>query len=145
MLATEYFRNKSAKFDANEQELFETLFPELSAFEFLQLLKAGSWTNLRSRERFIIAQQKNVKLGLIWRGQAKVLKETEVAAHLKKGTFIGEISFLTGEKPTADVLLESGSLVLVWDHKKLRQWISKNFDAAISFQRLMTSDLAVRI
>ena len=30
MLATEYFRNKSAKFDANEQELFETLFSELS-------------------------------------------------------------------------------------------------------------------
>ena len=70
------------------------------------------------------------------------MKETEVAAHLKKGTFIGEISFLTGEKPTADVLLESGSLVLVWDHEKLRQWISKNSDAAISFQRLMTSDLA---
>ena len=74
MLAAEYFRNKSARFDTNEQELFETLFSELSAFEFLQLLKAGSWKSLRRRERFITAQQKNVKLGLIWRGQAKVLK-----------------------------------------------------------------------
>ena len=84
MLATEYFRNKSAKFDANEQELFETLFSELSAFEFLQLLKAGSWTSLRSQERFIIAQQKNVKLGLIWRGQAKVLKGKEGCCTFKK-------------------------------------------------------------
>ena len=145
MLATELIRNKSAQFDEDEQELFETLFPELSPFEFLQLLNAGSWITIRSRERFISARQENFKLGLIWRGQAKVLKENEVAAHLKKGTFIREISFLTGEKPTADVLLESGSLVLVWDHEKLRQWISKNSDAAISFQRLMTSNLAAKI
>ena len=145
MLATEHIRNKSAQFDEDEQELFETLFPELSPFEFLQLLNAGSWKAIHSRERFISARQENFKLGLIWRGQAKVLKENEVAAHLKRGTFIGEVSFLTGEKPTADVLLESGSLVLVRDHKKLRQWISKNFDAAISFQRLMTSDLAAKI
>lgn len=145
MLAAEYFRNKSARFDTNEQELFETLFPELSAFEFLQLLKAGSWKSLRRRERFITAQQKNVKLGLIWRGQAKVLKGKEVVAHLKKGTLVGEISFLTGEKPNADVVLERGSLVLMWDHEKLRQWISKNPHAAASFQRLMTSDLAAKI
>ena len=146
MLATEYFRNKSARFDANEQELFETLFCELNAFKFLQLQqKAGSWTSLRRRERFITAQQKNVKLGLIWGGQAKVLKGKEALAHLKKGTLIGEISFLPGKKPNADVVLERGSLVLMWDHEKLRQWISKNPDAAASFQRLMTSDLAAKI
>ena len=145
MLVAEHIRNKSAKFNKNEQELFETLFPELSAFEFLQLLNAGSWKTIRSRERFISAQKENFKLALIWRGQAKVLKGKKVAANLKRGTLIGEISFLTGEKPTADVLLESGSLVLVWDHEKLRQWISKNSDAAISFQRLMTSDLAAKI
>ena len=121
MLATEHIRNKSAQFDEDEQELFETLFSELSAFEFLQLLKAGSWKSLRRRERFITAQQKNVKLGLIWRGQAKVLKGKEVVAHLKKGTLVGEISFLTGEKPNADVVLERGGLVLMWDHEKLRQ------------------------
>ena len=145
MLVAEHIRNKSAKFNKDEQELFETLFPELSAFEFLQLLNAGSWKTIRSRERFISAQKENFKLALIWRGQAKVLKGKKVAANLKRGTLIGEISFLTGEKPTADVLLESGSLVLVWDHEKLRQWISKNSDAAISFQRLMTSDLAAKI
>ena len=145
MLVAEHIRNKSAKFNKDEQELFETLFPELSAFEFLQLLNAGSWKTIRSRERFISAQKENFKLALIWRGQAKVLKEKKVAANLKRGTLIGEISFLTGEKPTADVLLESGSLVLVWDHEKLRQWISKHSDAAISFQRLMTSDLAAKI
>ncbi len=145
MLVAEHIRNKSAKFNKDEQELFETLFPELSAFEFLQLLNAGSWKTIRSRERFISAQKENFKLALIWRGQAKVLKGKKVAANLKRGTLIGEISFLTGEKPTADVLLESGSLVLVWDHEKLRQWISKNSNAAISFQRLMTSDLAAKI
>ena len=63
----------------------------------------------------------------------------------KKGTLIGEISFLPGKKPNADVVLERGSLVLMWDHEKLRQWISKNPDAAASFQRLMTSDLAAKI
>ena len=144
MLATEYFRNKSAKFDAKERELFETLFSELSAFEFLQLLKAGSWTSLRSQERFIIAQQKNTIRSYLERA-AKVLKGKKVVANLKKGTLIGEISFLTGEKPNADVVLERGSLVLIWDHEKLKQWISKNPDAAASFQRLMTSDLAAKI
>ena len=84
MIATEHFRNKSAKFDADEQELFESLFPELSAFEFLQLLRAGSWTTIRGRERFISAQQENFKLGLIWKGRAKVFKGKEVAANLKK-------------------------------------------------------------
>ena len=73
------------------------------------------------------------------------MKGQEVAANLKKGTLIGEISFLTGEKPTADVVIERGSLVLVWDHEKLRKWISTNSDAAKSFQRMMTSDLAAKI
>ena len=40
--------------------------------------------NYTQPERFISARQENFKLGLIWRGQAKVLKENEVAAHLKK-------------------------------------------------------------
>ena len=145
MLVAEHIRNKSAKFNKNEQELFETLFPELSAFEFLQLLNAGSWKTIRSRERFISAQKENFKLALIWRGQAKVLKGKRVAANLKRGTLIGEISFLTGEKPTADVLLERGSLILAWDHEKLRQCLSKNTDAASIFQRLITSDLAAKI
>ena len=145
MLVTEHIRNKSAKFNKDEQELFETLFPELSAFEFLQLLNAGSWKTIRSRERFISAQKENFKLALIWRGQAKVLKGKKVLANLKRGTLIGEISFLTGEKPTADVLLERGSLILAWDHEKLRRWLSKNSDAASIFQRLITSDLAAKI
>ena len=135
MLVAEHIRNKSAKFNKNEQELFETVFPELSAFEFLQLLNAGSWKTIRSRERFISAQKENFKLALIWRGQAKVLKGKKVVANLKRGTLIGEISFLTGEKPTADVLLEPGSLIFVWDHEKLRGWLSKNSDAASIFQR----------
>ena len=109
MLVAEHIRNKSAKFNKDEQELFETLFPELSAFEFLQLLNAGSWQTIYSRERFISAQKENLKLALIWRGQAKVLKGKEVAANLKRGTLIGEISFLTGEKPSADVVLDKGS------------------------------------
>ena len=145
MLVAEHIRNKSAKFNKDEQELFETLFPELSAFEFLQLLNAGSWKTIRSRERFISAQKLNFKLALIWRGQAKVLKGKKVAANLKRGTLIGEISFLTGEKPTADVLLEPGSLIFAWDHEKLRRWLSKNSDAASIFQRLITSDLAAKI
>ena len=145
MLVAEHIRNKSAKFNKDEQELFETLFPELSAFEFLQLLNAGSWKTIRSRERFISTQKENFKLALIWRGQAKVLKGKKVAANLKRGTLIGEISFLTGEKPTADVLLEPGSLIFAWDHEKLRRWLSKNSDAASIFQRLITSDLAAKI
>ena len=145
MLVAEHIRNKSAKFNNDEQELFETLFPELSAFEFLQLLNAGSWKTIRSRERFISAQKENFKLALIWRGQAKVLKGEKFAANLKRGTLIGEISFLTGEKPTADVLLEPGSLIFAWDHEKLRRWLRKNSDAASIFQRLITSDLAAKI
>ena len=145
MLVAEHIRNKSAKFNKDEQELFETLFPELSAFEFLQLLNAGSWKTIRSREKFISAKKENFKLALIWRGQAKVLKGKKVAANLKRGTLIGEISFLTGEKPTADVLLEPGSLIFAWDHEKLRRWLSKNSDAASIFQRLITSDLAAKI
>ena len=145
MLVTGHIRNKSAKFNKDEQELFETLFPELSAFEFLQLLNAGSWKTIRSREKFISAKKENFKLALIWRGQANVLKGKKVAANLKRGTLIGEISFLTGEKPTADVLLEPGSLILAWDHEKLRRWLSKNSDAASIFQRLITSDLAAKI
>ena len=145
MLVAEYIRNKSAKFNKDEQELFETLFPELSAFEFLQLLNAGSWKTIRSREKFISAEKENFKLALIWRGQAKVLKGKKIAANLKRGTLIGEISFLTGEKPTADVLLERGSLILAWDHEELRRWLSKNSYAASIFQRLITSDLAAKI
>ena len=38
MLATEYIRNKSAQFDEDEQELFETLFPELSPSNFSNFL-----------------------------------------------------------------------------------------------------------
>ena len=71
MLVAEQIRNKSAKFNKDEQELFETLFPELSAFEFLQLLNAGSWKTIRSRERFISAQKENFKLALIWGGKRK--------------------------------------------------------------------------
>ena len=84
-------------------------------------------------------------MGPIWKGHAKVSKGKEVVVELKKGNAHCRNLFSYRKKTHADAVLERGSLILMWDQEKLRQWISKNLDIAPSFQKLMSSDLVATI
>ncbi|MBA59678.1 MAG: hypothetical protein CMQ40_10990 [Gammaproteobacteria bacterium] len=145
MLVNSYLRNKSAKFSQDERELFEALFSHLSPFEYLELLRASKWIRVDKEISFIEKGIENTQLALIWHGKAKIVRNEGELIFLKRGAFIGELSFLTKNLPSAEVILLKGSCVLVWEHKELRKWLSKYTDAAPIFQKLITSDLAAKI
>ena len=145
MLISTYLKNKSAKFSDDEKELFEILFPELSPFEFLRLIKAGTWQRESKELLFIKAGNVNDKVALIWHGTAKVIKQGDEIAELRRGSFLGELSYFKNSVPDADVVLEPGSVVLVWKHEELRRWLQAYRDAAPVFNQLLTSDLAAKL
>ena len=145
MLISTYLKNKSAKFSQDEQEVFAELFPKLSPFEFFRLVGAGSWLKASKETLFIKAGDENDKVALVWEGKARVIKDGTGIAELKRGAFLGELSYVKNTIPKADVVLEPGSKVLVWKHEDLRQWLLAYRDAAPVLQQLLTSDLAAKL
>ena len=145
MLISTYLKNKSAKFSKDEKELFAALFPELSPFEFFRLIRAGTWLSESKELLFIKAGNKNDKVALIWHGKARVIKKGTEIAELRRGSFLGELSYVKNSFPEADVVLEPGSTLLVWKHEELRQWLQAYRDAAPILQQLLTSDLAAKL
>ena len=145
MVISVFLKNKSAKFNADEKEMFETLFSELSPFEFLQLTNAATWLDQSEKNLFIKEGEKNEKLALIWSGKATVMRNGVEITKLGRGSFIGELSYFNDSIPKANVLIEKGCKLLVWEHEKLRAWLHDYQDAAPVFNKLITSDLAAKI
>ena len=145
MLTSTYLKNKSAKFSDDEKELFAALFPELSPFEFFQLIRAGTWQRESKEILFIKAGNNNDKVALIWQGKARIIKKGAEIAELRRGSFLGELSYVKNSVPDADVVLEPGCALLVWKHEELKRWLQSYRDAAPVLNQLLTSDLAAKL
>jgi CRP/FNR family transcriptional regulator, cyclic AMP receptor protein len=59
-------------------------------------------------------------------GEARVVIDGEERAHLTRGDFFGEISLLTEERPTADVIATSLLRCLIVPDTELKQFLLKH-------------------
>jgi hypothetical protein len=125
-------------------DLYERVFSSMSRREFLTFWNMGR-TERREGDQMIREGEHQRELVLILSGTFNVAKGSEVIAKLNRGSFIAEMSFLTGDPASADVFANGPVEYIVWNQEKLRNLNQINPQLFIKFQNVLAKDLADKI
>ncbi|HEY0547485.1 MAG TPA: cyclic nucleotide-binding domain-containing protein [Pyrinomonadaceae bacterium] len=136
---------REVSFTEEEKELYETLFKNFAPFEFMKLLRIGEWSEAQKDEVLAIEQKELADLMLIYNGLVKVEAEGETLAELKDGSFIGEMSFITGGAATATVKAVAPTRYLSWSKADLRQLFQRNPSMRFAMQTVISTDLTKKL
>lgn len=136
---------REVDFSEEEKELYETLFKNFAPFEFMKLLRIGKWSEAMKDEVLAIEQKELANLMLIYNGLVKVEAEGETLAELKDGSFIGEMSFITGGTATATVKAVEQTRYLSWSKADLRQLFQRNPSMRFAMQTVISTDLTKKL
>ncbi|PIO48182.1 MAG: hypothetical protein CMR00_06165 [[Chlorobium] sp. 445] len=66
-------------------------------------------------------------------------------ATLKDGAFVGEMSFLTGNLPTATVRATKETRCLAWSKEQLRKLLNRNPSMWATLQGVLSTDLTKKL
>ena len=141
------------------QRLADGVFRHLRPRELQRLVAAGEIADHAPGERVIARGAKLDALALVLAGTARVELaggspidrsgsadgRRGDAIELVHGTFLGEIAYLTGKPPAADVVAATALRVVRWPHAALRAFLEANPDTRTAVQAVLAADLAGKL
>ena len=139
-----YREKKPVELPEDITDFYESIFTAMTPREFLYFWQTG---NIRTTsERLLIqegAHQEDVFL--ILEGKAQVKKEGKEIAVLGRGDFVAEMSFLTGETASADVLSVGELTYIAWSQNDLNNLDKLNHKLWVKLQSIFGKHLAKKI
>lgn len=126
------------------ETIYKEVFLGMSRREFLYLWEMG---NPRALDGVQLVHEgaPQQELLLILDGEAVVRKGGQDIASLRRGQFVAEMSFVTGEAASADVIARGAMRCLVWPQEKLRALKQLNPALLIKLQNILGRDLTDKI
>lgn len=123
------------------RDLHEGLFPALSPREFLTLWELGN--PHRKQDATLVARGETPQaVTLLIDGVARVVRDGREVAQLRRGDFIAEMSFVTGEAASADVIADASVSLVSWSRRKLDNLEMINPRLFLQFQKALGRDLS---
>lgn len=130
---------------ADEQHLANLVFRTLRPRELVRLLRVGTFVDHAPGERIVTRGEPLASLLLVVRGTARVKLVDRVAIEVTDGTFVGELGFLTGKPPGADVEALTPLRLLRWPIEALNAFLANNPELRATMQQVLGSDLAAKL
>jgi hypothetical protein len=93
---------------------------------------------------FVRQGEKPSDLLFVVSGAANVVRNGSAVAVLKAGQFAAEMSFLSGNPATADVIADGEVALKAWDQNKLSLLENVNPALLLKLQRILSQDLAAK-
>jgi CRP-like cAMP-binding protein len=127
------------------KRLATSVFPHLRPRELLRLLAIGEVLEHPPGELVIRQGESLAHLAIVIDGTARVKLVEGRLIELSHGAFIGELSYLTGRPPAADVVAASALRVVRWPAAALRDYLASNPEIRTAMQVVLGSDLAAKL
>ena len=126
------------------EDIYKNVFNELKEREFLYFWNTGKTISVK--DEFLCREnQYQDELMLILDGQVSVRKNGNEIAKLKRGSFVAEMSFMTGEPSSADVVKTENTRCIVWSKEKLKHLEQLNQDLLMKLQVTLGKDLTFKL
>ena len=137
-----FYEKRPVKMNAKNEELYQTLFKELSPVEYLKISKVAQWKTFKSGEALTRQEHLVCDLILIYNGTVDVAVDGKKVAELKDGQFVGEMSFLTEKSATADCIAKHDSECLVWKQREFKELLKRNPSLYFTIQSLLSAQVS---
>jgi hypothetical protein len=126
--------------------LYQLGFRSLTPREFSKLLGIARWEDVAAGARIVEKGQDLDRVMVVADGSARVeVGGGRAPIDLRPGQFVGEMSYLTGERPNADVVACEAVSLLSWKRDDLRAALARNADLRAAVQMCIGADLAVKL
>ena len=102
MLIIIYLESRSVKLSDEEQKIYDLIFKSIEPRVFKKLIDHGSWEELQPEVKLVNRDSELESLMLVVEGEAEVVLKNGEHLIIPTGGFIGEQSFITGGKTSAD-------------------------------------------
>ena len=144
-IAVILYEKREVKMDDKNQELYDTLFSEMTPVEYLKISRAAKWETVRAGQRLITQGMPVPDLYLIYNGTVDVLVDNEPIAQLKDGEFVGEMSFLTEKVATATCKVKYDTICLVWKQREFKELLKRNPSLYFTIQSVLSAQVSDKL
>jgi hypothetical protein len=128
-----------------ERDLYAQVFSDLSPGEFRRMVALGEWREIEPGDTIVRRDTVVHDMLVLKDGALDVSVAGRVIARLVPGQFVGEMSFLTGEKATADVTAAQSSRVLAWSQESLTALLEKKPALAFKIRGILGRDVVAKL
>lgn len=133
------------KLSGREEKLYKQVFRRLTPREVNKLFSLATWQTAKAGESLVKQDSVLDSLMLINTGCASVHVNENEVARIGEGHFMGEMSYITGEKTSASVVAEEDMEYVYWGTDSLAPFLEKNPDLKTAFNAIIGVDLAGKL
>ena len=126
-------------------DIYESVFKSLSTFEFLTFWKMGLIKNVENGVTIIEKDEKLNSILLLINGKVNVKSGGKSIAFLPRGSFIGEISYITKEGASANVIADGDATYIEWTNKELMKIKNSKKIFWTKIQNILLNDLIIKL
>jgi hypothetical protein len=136
---------RPVRLEEDEQRLYQLAFRSLTPREFQKLLGIGRWEKAGEGEVIVKKGEDLDRMLVIFAGSVDVRSGERKLVELKEGQFVGEMSFLSGERPTVDVVAKQGARFVSWPKAPLRAFLEEHGGLRATLQTILGADLVGKL
>lgn len=127
------------------KDIYSESFTALSSREFKKVVMTNPYHIYQTGEKIMAQGATTNELFLVLSGKASVFASQNEIATISNGDFIGEMSFISKQKASADVYAKSEVIVAYWTHSDLNKLKQKNTDIYNRFLTVIGRDLVKKL
>ena len=139
------YEKREVKMDEKDEELYQTLFKEMSPVEYLKISRAAKCETFKPGKRIITQGMPVPDLYLIYNGTVDITIDNEHIAQLKDGEFVGEMSFLTEKVATATCKVKYEAQCLVWKQREFKELLKRNPSLYFTIQSVLSAQVSDKL
>ena len=142
MLIIIYLESRPISLSDLEQKIYDLTFKSLEPRVFKKLIDHGSIEELQPEVNLVTRDSDLDSLMLVVEGETEVVLKHGEHLIIPTGGFIGEQSFITGGKTSADVTTgKEATTILRWNSQVLRKYLADKETLKDHLDLIFTSDL----
>ena len=146
MLFIIYLESRPISLSDLEQKIYDRTFKSLEPRVFKKLIDHGSLEELQPEVVLVTSNSDLDSLMLVVEGEAEVVLKHGEHLIIPTGGFIGEQSFITGGKTSADVTTgKEAATILRWNSQVLRKYLADKETLKDHLDLIFTSDLIYKL
>ena len=128
-----------------EHELHQLAFRSLTPRDFKRLCEVSSFEDASASERLVEPGKALERLMVILRGEVVVKTNDGRTRNLRDGQFVGEMSYLTGKPPTAEVIAARPTRYASIPTGSLKKLLEQSSDLRAAVQSILGMDLVHKL
>ena len=146
MLFIIYLESRPIKLSDLEQKIYNMTFKSLEPRVFKKLIDHGSLEELQPEVVLVTRDSELDSLMFVVEGEAEVVLKHGEHLIIPTGGFIGEQSFITGEKTSADVTTgKEAAKIIRWNSEALRKHLAGKETLKDNLDLILTADLIYKL